>query len=96
MTPTAFGVDSLTYNNAGLIGPAAAAKLAAATSPAVATSALATGAVIGGLFIGLLPIRAHDPDACPPVVGQLVAGGRILAAVTGVPAWASSGSGPRR
>jgi len=87
--PQAFGLDSLTYNSAGIIGPAAAAVLATATSPALATAALATGAVTGAALIAVLPIRAHHPSVSPPVAGQLLAGGRILvrdrvlAAVTG-------------
>ncbi len=87
--PRAFGLDSLTYNSAGIIGPAAAAVLATSTSPALATAALATGAAVGAVLIAVLPIRPHHPRPCPPAGGQLLAGGRILvrnrvlAAVTG-------------
>ena len=87
--PRAFGLDSLTYNSAGVIGPAAAAVLAAATSPGLATAALATGAAVGAVLIAVLPIPAHHPDVSPPAAGELLAGGRILvrnrvlAAVTG-------------
>ncbi len=87
--PRAFGLDSLTYNSAGIIGPAAAAVLAAAASAAVATGALAAGAVTGGVLIAALPIRAHPPNGSPPTEGQLLAGARVLvrdrtlAAVTG-------------
>jgi len=87
--PRAFGLDSLTYNSAGVIGPAAAAVLATSTSPVLATAALATGAAVGAVLIAVLPIPAHHPDVSPPAAGELLAGGRILvrnrvlAAVTG-------------
>jgi len=97
--PRAFGLDSLTYNTAGIIGPAAAAVLAAATSPAVATAALAAGAVTGGALIAVLPTRAHRPGVSRPVACQLLAGGRILvrdrvlAAVTGATSLGQVGLG---
>lgn len=55
--PRAFGIDGLTYNTAGIVGPAAAAVLAGAASPTVATLTLGGCALAGALVILTLPIR---------------------------------------
>jgi MFS family permease len=54
--PRAFGVDSLTYNVAGIAGPAAAAVLAGAASAGAATLALGSAAVAGGIGLATLPV----------------------------------------
>jgi MFS family permease len=53
--PRAFGLDSLTYNTAGMAGPAVAAVLAGTTSAATAAVALGVAAVVGGAGIATLP-----------------------------------------
>jgi MFS family permease len=53
--PRAFGVDSLTYNTAGIAGPAVAAVLAGVASAGTATLALGAAALVGGLGIAMLP-----------------------------------------
>jgi len=64
--PRAFGLDSLTYNSAGIIGSAVAAVLVAATAAALAAAALAAGAVTGAVLIAVLPIRAQHPSLGTP------------------------------
>jgi MFS family permease len=54
--PRAFGIDSLTYNTAGIAGPALAAVLAGATSAGTATVVLGGGALAGAAAIGTLPL----------------------------------------
>jgi len=76
--PRAFGLDSLTYNSAGIVGPAAVAVLAAATSPALAAGTLAASAVLGAALIAALPARTHPSQVAPPVASQLLAGARVL------------------
>jgi MFS family permease len=56
--PRAFGIDSLTYNVAGIAGPALAALAAAATSPATATAILGGCAALGAVLIAVLPTAA--------------------------------------
>jgi MFS family permease len=52
--PRAFGLDALTYNTAGIAGPAVAAVLTGTTSAATATAGLGVAAVAGGIGIGTL------------------------------------------
>lgn len=75
--PRAFGVDSLTYNGAGIVAPAAGAVIAAATSPAGATYALAASAALGAALTAALPVptRYQRPEAG---MGDLLAGARVL------------------
>ena len=81
--PRAFGVDSLTYNTAGIAGPAVAAVLAGAVSAGTATLVLGAAAAAGGLGIATLPTRGR-PE---PVAGAgLLAG---LAAVVREPVLAT-------
>lgn len=87
--PRAFGLDSLTFNVAGMAGPALVALVAAPTSPALATSLLAGCALLGGGLIAGLPMPVRDTarrrDAGR---GDLLGGvrlllhDRVLAAVT--------------
>jgi hypothetical protein len=72
--PRAFGVDALTYNSAGIVGPALAAVVATATSAAVATLVLATSAIVGAALIAALPAgREARPatEGAGPVQGLL-------------------------
>jgi MFS family permease len=61
--PRAFGIDSLTYNVSGIIGPAIAAGLSSATSPAIATGALAACAATGGIVLASLPLAVRSRSA---------------------------------
>ena len=60
-TPRAFGLDSLFYNIASMVGPAVAGITAAATNPAAAQSVLAASATVGALGVASLPLprRTH-------------------------------------
>ena len=89
--PRAFGIDSLTYNVAGVVGPAVVAVLAGATTPAVAVGVLAGSAGLGAVLIAALPINGSDTLPSRGDVGVLaglkvIANDRVLATVT----WATS------
>jgi Major Facilitator Superfamily len=60
-TPRAFGLDSLFYNVASMVGPAAAGVTAAAINPAAAQYVLAASAAVGALGVASLPLprRTH-------------------------------------
>ena len=64
-TPRAFGLDSLFYNIASMVGPAVAGITAAAVSPAAAQSVLAVSAAVGALGVASLPLptRMHPPGS---------------------------------
>ena len=63
-TPRAFGVDSLFYNVASMVGPGLAGVVATAASPATAQIVLAASAAIGAAGIASLPIAARPrPDS---------------------------------
>lgn len=53
--PRAFGADSLTYNVAGIAGPAVAGTLAGLWSPVSASLTLAAGAAAGAVLLALVP-----------------------------------------
>jgi hypothetical protein len=55
-TPRAFGLDSLFYNVASMVGPAVAGITSAAIGPAAAQSVLAGSAAIGALGVASLPL----------------------------------------
>ncbi len=57
----AFGLDSLTYNLSGILGPAIAAVFSDLTSPATATCALAGAAALGAAAIATLPTAPPIP-----------------------------------
>ncbi len=83
----AFGLDALTYNTAGIAGPAAAAVVASTLSPAAATFALAGCAVAGGVLVTALPVgrrRAPRPDDAGDLLGgvRAIARDHVLAPVT--------------
>lgn len=94
----AFGLDSLTYNGAGIAGPAAVAGLAGATSPAGAAYALAASAGLGAALIAVLPVR-EQPTTTAPRSSDLLAGAkallhdRVLTAVTGATSVGQLGMG---
>jgi hypothetical protein len=86
--PRAFGLDALTWNVAGIAGPAVVAVLAAAADPATALLVLAGIALAGAVFIAALPIGAGLPRTGLDSHGR---GGRLdgLRAVFGQPALAA-------
>ncbi|RKS80447.1 MFS transporter [Motilibacter peucedani] len=86
--PRAFGLDSLTYNIAGIGGPAVAALVSGLVSPEAATYVLAGLAGLGALAIVTLPTgRRHDRpehEAAPTMTAGLraVRESPLLATVT--------------
>jgi hypothetical protein len=97
--PRAFGLDSLSYNVAGVAGPAVAAVLAEATSPELATLMLAISAAAGAGLLATLPARSRSVDlVAPPSPGWLagaraIARSRALAAVTAATSLGQVGAG---
>jgi Major Facilitator Superfamily len=77
--PRAFGVDALTYNVAGVAGPAVAALLAAAVSARFATAALAGSAATGAVLFATLPARPATVETEPPSRPGWLAGARAIA-----------------
>jgi hypothetical protein len=53
----AFSLDAVSYNLAGIAGPALASLLATTTGPACGLAVLGAGAVAGGLLVFALPLR---------------------------------------
>jgi MFS family permease len=84
--PRAFGLDSLTYNGAGIAGPAVAAIAAGATSPAAATFVLAGCATVGGAVIAVLPtprrVSARARRSYVLAGVRLIRRDRVLSVVT--------------
>jgi MFS family permease len=86
--PRAFGLDGLTYNLAGVAGPAVTAVVAGATSAATAVCVLSACATAGALVIAVLPgaprPSVEQADEAPgPLAGiSLVLADRDLRAVT--------------
>ncbi|MFF0142342.1 MFS transporter [Streptomyces sp. NPDC005227] len=62
----AFSLDAVSYNLAGIAGPALASVLAVTTSSAFAVVALGAGAAAGGLLVFALPLRPR-PGQSPGV-----------------------------
>jgi hypothetical protein len=84
--PRAFGIDSLTYNVSGIVGPAVAGACAGLATPGVATVVLAASAACGAAVVATLPLarrpaaaRPHPPLAAGAAV---LVRDRVLAAVT--------------
>ena len=96
--PRAFGLDALTYNGAGITGPAVAAVVAGATTPTEATYVLAGCAALGGALVALLPVPPRtqrtpaDRTSLLAVLQQLVRN-RVLAVVTGATTLGQIGMG---
>ncbi len=97
--PRAFGLDSLTYNIAGIAGPALAGVLAAGFGAGVATSALSASAGVGTLALAALPVGGHGPGPAPAAATPLTAGvlavvrDRVLVVVTGASSAGQLGTG---
>jgi MFS family permease len=95
----AFGIDSLTYNIAGIAGPAVAAVLAGATSASLATFVLGCSAALGALLILTLPIRRPAGTSAAVDPAQLLAGVKamshdgVLATVTAATSLGQLGAG---
>ncbi|MGW0424731.1 MFS transporter [Streptomyces sp. NPDC003015] len=64
--PRAFSLDAVSYNLAGITGPALASALAAVTGPAPAVVALGAGAAAGGLLVFALPLRSRPGRGAGP------------------------------
>lgn len=62
----AFSLDAVSYNLAGITGPALVSALAAVTGPASAVMALGAGAVVGGLLVFALPLRPRPGQGAGP------------------------------
>jgi Major Facilitator Superfamily len=67
-TPRAFGLDSLVYNVASMVGPAVAGITAATANPTAALSVLAASAAVGALGVASLPFptRMYTPGLTRP------------------------------
>jgi hypothetical protein len=82
----AFGLDSLTYNLSGILGPAVAAVLSGLAAPEVAAYALAGSAALGAACIATLPTpnRQYDVQPRPRALDgiRVMVHDRILATVT--------------
>jgi MFS family permease len=84
--PRAFGIDAMTYNIAGVVGPALAGLTAALADPAHACLLLAVLAAVGAVLAAALPVRRDRPvrAAGRPALtagARAVAGDRTLATV---------------
>ncbi|MEW2288349.1 MFS transporter [Streptomyces sp. NPDC047841] len=62
----AFSLDAVSYNLAGIAGPALASTLAAAAGPARALAALGAGAAAGGALVFALPLKPRVPGTPVP------------------------------
>jgi MFS family permease len=84
----AFGLDSLTYNVSGILGPALAGLVASLASAATATVALAVAAGAGAVILATLPIHPRTGDEVAEARPRLRDGAlvlvhdRVLGAVT--------------
>lgn len=85
--PRGYAWDALTYNVAGVAGPAVVALLAGAVSPRLAVLALAAALLAGApLALGLAgPARGPAHDAAGRRAVRFGAVGRVWAVVTGAP-----------
>lgn len=94
--PRAYGFDSLTYNTAGVAGPALAAVLATASSPALATLVLGAGAAGGAVLLASLPLssRAGTGGRRPLTAGiRVMLRDPLLASVTAATSFGQLGGG---
>jgi MFS family permease len=85
--PRAFGLDSVTYNVSGILGPALAGVLAGLVSPAAAAAVLAASAGCGALVMATVPTGLRErgqAGATPPMSAGVLAvvRDRVLAVVT--------------
>jgi MFS family permease len=92
--PRAFGVDSLTYNLAGIAGPALAAVLAAATTAGTATMLLGCAAGAGAAGIATLPLRGGAAEPAGPLAGlRTIVREPVLATLTAATSLGQFGAG---
>jgi MFS family permease len=98
--PRAFGIDSLTYNVSGIVGPALVAALCGFASPATAVAVLAACAGAGGAVITTLPmaVRTRSPQTDgrrPQLTGalRLLVRDRTLGLVTAATTVGQAGLG---
>ncbi|MGW2031172.1 MFS transporter [Streptomyces sp. NPDC001811] len=74
----AFSLDAVSYNLAGIAGPAVASALAAATGPARALAALGAGAAAGGALVFALPLEPRASGTPVPRPADLGAAAVLL------------------
>ncbi|MGW2103967.1 MFS transporter [Streptomyces olivaceoviridis] len=74
----AFSLDAVSYNLAGIAGPALASALAAATGPARALAALGAAAVAGGVLVFALPLAPRAGGTPAPRPADLAAAAVLL------------------
>ena len=98
--PRAFGIDSLTYNVSGIVGPALVAVISGLASPAVALVALGTLAAAGGVVIVSLPLAGrrrpeHNDDSRRQMADalRLLLQDRVLGLVTAATTVGQAGLG---
>jgi MFS family permease len=101
--PRAFGVDALTYDVAGMLGPAVAGIIAGRASAGAATLALGGAAGLGAATVAALPARRGSPGSAPPAARTearprwaglaALAHDRVLGAVTAATSVAQLGFG---
>jgi MFS family permease len=97
--PRAFGLDALTYNVSGIVGPALVAVISGFASPAAALVALAAIAAIGSVVIAVLPLAgrplADRGDTQPQKAEalQLLLRDRVLGLVTAATTLGHAGLG---
>lgn len=77
--PRAFSLDAVSYNLAGIAGPALASVLAATSGPGPALTAMGAASVAGGLSVLALPLRPRPArDTAPPPAGPAAAAALLL------------------
>ncbi|MGA5039783.1 MFS transporter [Streptomyces capoamus] len=79
--PRAFSADAVSYNLAGICGPAAAAALGTAAGAALALTVLGAGATAGGLLLFALRLRPRPgprPRRSRPRPADLLSGAALL------------------
>jgi MFS family permease len=65
-----YGLDVLTYNAAGIVGPAGSVFLAQILGPAPATIALGLSAAVGALLVQALPIPVGETEVRKPLTSR--------------------------
>ena len=96
--PRAFGADSLSYNVAGIAGPAVAGTLAGLWHPGGATLALAAISAGGAVLLAVLPLASASAGVGeePPRLSagvRAIAGDRVLGTVTAASSLGQLGPG---
>jgi MFS family permease len=97
--PRAFGIDSLTYNVSGIVGPALVAVVSGLASPAAALGTLGAICSIGAVVIAALPLEgrrsAFPGDTRPRLADTLLllVRNRVLGLVTAATTVGQAGLG---